>query len=152
MERFSWWVMADTIALDVWKSVLTILGVQFVDRQQPIRMRVSFAGNLDSLPMVLKHTLKKIEYNLWTLCLAGAILRRTAYPSPASLNYYIYTANCTGDENALLNCSYSMVNSGNTCSFEAGVICQGKCFNFMMAYRFHRVFNKWCIFVKLNFL
>ena len=31
-----------------------------------------------------------------------------------------------GDETALLNCSFSIMNSGFGCSFEAGVICQGK--------------------------
>ena len=52
-------------------------------------------------------------------------MRRSAYPLN-SLDYFIATANCTGDEENIFNCSYSLINSGHTCRYEAGVICQGK--------------------------
>ena len=55
----------------------------------------------------------------------GAIMRRSAYPL-SNLNYYIATPNCTGDEDYLLNCSFSTTLSGLSCAYEAGVICQGK--------------------------
>lgn len=58
--------------------------------------------------------------------LTGAILRQTAYQSQSNLNYFIANANCTGDEENLLNCSYSIMNTGLSCNFEAGVVCQGK--------------------------
>lgn len=39
--------------MDVLKSVLMKLGVQFVDKEQHHWIAASFAGNLDSLPMVI---------------------------------------------------------------------------------------------------
>ena len=60
MERFSWLVIEDTTVLDVWKFVVTALGVVFVDKEQPLRMPVSFVGSWDSLPMVCTHSLVEL--------------------------------------------------------------------------------------------
>ena len=55
---------------------------------------------------------------------SGAIARRTVYPA-LTLDYFLASANCAGSENNVLDCSYSIVEPEYTCSFEAGVICQG---------------------------
>ena len=56
----------------------------------------------------------------------GAILRRTTFPLNG-LNYILVTPNCTGDEDSIFDCSYSVIHSGLTCNsyYSAGVICQG---------------------------
>ena len=52
-------------------------------------------------------------------------MRRSVYRLN-SLDYFIATANCSGDEDNILNCSHTPMNSGHTCGYEAGVICQGE--------------------------
>ena len=59
--------------------------------------------------------------------ISGAILRRTAYPlTGGSRNYFLTTPNCTGGEQNLFSCPYSILHSGVSCGYEAGVLCQGK--------------------------
>ena len=52
-------------------------------------------------------------------------MRRSVYRL-SSLDYFIATANCSGDEDNIFNCSHTLMNSGLTCGYEAGVICQGE--------------------------
>ena len=52
-------------------------------------------------------------------------MRQSRY-SLRSLDYFIADLNCTGDEDSLFNCSFSTMNSAHTCSFETGVVCQGR--------------------------
>ena len=51
-------------------------------------------------------------------------MRRSVYHL-SSLDYFIATANCSGDEDSIFDCSHTLMNSGHTCGYEAGVICQG---------------------------
>ena len=71
----------------------------------------------------------KVNFYLFILQMisfTGAILRRTSFPLP-SLSYILATPNCTGDEDSIFNCSYSVIRSGLTSNsyYGAGVICQG---------------------------
>ena len=61
-----------------------------------------------------------------TLCILyiGAILTRNVY-SLNSLEYFIASVNCTGDESSLLTCPYSLMDPHRTCNYQAMVICQG---------------------------
>lgn len=74
----------------------------------------------------------------------GAILR--TYNSRLTMNHYIDTANCAGNENTLLSCSYSAVTPGTRCTYEAGVICRGMKINMNPTNYFH------CYNYKIDFV
>ena len=51
-------------------------------------------------------------------------MRRSLYRL-SSLDYFIQTANCTGSEENLFSCPYTLMNPGQSCGVEAGVVCRG---------------------------
>lgn len=54
-------MIEDTTVLDMWKFVVTALGVVFVDKEQPLGMPVSFVGSWDFPPMVCTHSLVELQ-------------------------------------------------------------------------------------------
>lgn len=59
------------------------------------------------------------------MCALGAITRSTVYPQSTTLDYYIMSANCSGEEDTFFECPYTLMQPGHMCSSDAGVICQG---------------------------
>ena len=66
----------------------------------------------------------KMEFKTVIIIIIGAITRSSVYQLSA-LEYYIQSANCTGNEGSIFECPYTLMEVGYTCNSDAGVICQG---------------------------
>ena len=65
-----------------------------------------------------------IKYSHLHTMHVGAIARSSEYQQ-STLEYFILSSNCSGDEISIFDCPYIFMQPEHMCHSDAGVICQG---------------------------